>query len=75
MLEQFNHIKHILFTIKLSEACARFVDRWQQQRPEINFIATENAKEAVSNGEVVITCTVTDGPYIEYDWLQKGCIY
>ena len=39
---------------------------------EINFIATENAKEAVSNGEVVITCTVTDQPYIEYDWLQKG---
>ncbi|MDN6160504.1 MAG: 2,3-diaminopropionate biosynthesis protein SbnB, partial [Staphylococcus equorum] len=30
------------------------------------------AKEAVENGEVVITCTVTDKPYIEYDWIQKG---
>ncbi len=71
MLEQFDHIKRVFVYDQFSEACARFVDRWQQQRPEINFIATENAKEAVSNGEVVITCTVTDQPYIEYDWLQK----
>lgn len=72
MLEQFDHIERVFVYDQFSEACARFVDRWQQQRPEINFIATENAKEAVSNGEVVITCTVTDQPYIEYDWLQKG---
>lgn len=71
MLEQFDHIERVFVYDQFSEACARFVDRWQQQRPEINFIATENAKEAVSNGEVVITCTVTDQPYIEYDWLQR----
>ena len=58
MLEQFDHIERVFVYDQFSEACARFVDRWQQQRPEINFIATENAKEAVSNGEVVITCTV-----------------
>ncbi len=51
MLEQFDHIERVFVYDQFSEACARFVDRWQQQRPEINFIATENAKEAVSNGE------------------------
>lgn len=72
MLEQFDHIKRVFVYDQFPEACARFVDRWQQQRPDIRFIAAETAKEAVSNGEVVITCTVTDQPYIEYDWLQKG---
>ncbi len=49
MLEQFDHIERVFVYDQFSEACACFVDRWQQ-RPEINFIATENAKEAVSNG-------------------------
>ncbi|MGV3019809.1 hypothetical protein ACERGC_11335, partial [Streptococcus thoraltensis] len=72
MLEQSDHLERVFVYDQFSEACARFVDRCQQQRPEINFISTETAKEAVPNGEVVITCTVTDQPYIEYDWLQKG---
>jgi ornithine cyclodeaminase len=31
-----------------------------------------SAEEAVRRGEVVVTCTVADRPYIPYDWLQKG---
>jgi ornithine cyclodeaminase len=30
------------------------------------------AEEAVREGEVVITCTVADSPYIPYSWFKKG---
>jgi ornithine cyclodeaminase len=32
----------------------------------------ETAEEAVRAGEVVVTCTVTDTPYIPIDWLAPG---
>ncbi|MDG0820628.1 2,3-diaminopropionate biosynthesis protein SbnB [Staphylococcus equorum] len=72
MLEQFNHIKQVYVFDQFEKASANFIEKWAEARPDIHFVQATTAKEAVENGEVVITCTVTDKPYIEYDWIQKG---
>ncbi|MDK9844071.1 MAG: 2,3-diaminopropionate biosynthesis protein SbnB [Staphylococcus equorum] len=72
MLEQFDHIKQVYVFDQFEKASANFIEKWAEARPEIHFVQATTAKEAVENGEVVITCTVTDKPYIEYDWIQKG---
>lgn len=72
MLEQFDHIKQVYVFDQFEKASANFIEKWAESRPDIHFVQATTAKEAVENGEVVITCTVTDKPYIEYDWIQKG---
>ncbi|ANK38676.1 ornithine cyclodeaminase [Staphylococcus sp. AntiMn-1] len=72
MLEQFDHIKQVYVFDQFEKASANFIEKWTEARPDIHFVQATTAKEAVENGEVVITCTVTDKPYIEYDWIQKG---
>ncbi|MDK9877841.1 MAG: 2,3-diaminopropionate biosynthesis protein SbnB [Staphylococcus equorum] len=72
MLEQFDHIKQVYVFDQFEKASANFIGKWAEARPDIDFVQVTTAKEAVENGEVVITCTVTDKPYIEYDWIQKG---
>src|SRR5699024_10725270 len=72
MLEQFDHIKQVYVFDQFEAASDRFIKKWIESRQDINFVQAHTAKEAVENGEVVITCTVTDKPYIEYDWIQKG---
>ncbi|RYD11550.1 2,3-diaminopropionate biosynthesis protein SbnB, partial [Staphylococcus equorum] len=72
MLEQFDHIKQVYVFDQFEKVSANFIEKWAEARPDIHFVQATTAKEAVENGEVVITCTVTDKPYIEYDWIQKG---
>ncbi|PTE43189.1 2,3-diaminopropionate biosynthesis protein SbnB [Staphylococcus equorum] len=72
MLEQFDHIKQVYVFDQFEKASANFIEKWAEACPDIHFVQATTAKEAVENGEVVITCTVTDKPYIEYDWIQKG---
>lgn len=72
MLEQFDHIKQVYVFDQFEKASANFIEKWAEASPDIHFVQATTAKEAVENGEVVITCTVTDKPYIEYDWIQKG---
>lgn len=72
MLEQFDHIKQVYVFDQFEKASANFIEKWAEARPDIHFVQATTEKEAVENGEVVITCTVTDKPYIEYDWIQKG---
>ncbi|NJH85928.1 N-[(2S)-2-amino-2-carboxyethyl]-L-glutamate dehydrogenase SbnB [Staphylococcus agnetis] len=72
MLEQFDHIENVYVYDQFNAASATFVDTWQARRPDLHFIRSTSAKEAIEQGDVVITCTVTDQPYIEYDWLKKG---
>ncbi len=40
--------------------------------PEIQWVVAKEAKDAVRSGEVIITCTTTDTPYIDYDWFRVG---
>lgn len=74
MLEQFDHIQQVYVYDQFPEASDKFVSKWAAAYPDVNFVQASTACEAVEHAEVLITCTVTDQPYIEYEWLQKACL-
>lgn len=72
ILEQFSLITTIhLFDLN-PLAAKNLVEELNQRFPKVEYQIRETAEEAVRSGEVVITSTVTDKPYIPYEWLQKG---
>lgn len=72
MLEQFPRIETIyLFDLNKQSATA-LQEELNRSFPAVNIILTDSAERAVRQGEVVVTCTVTDQPYIPFEWLQKG---
>ncbi|QYR19457.1 2,3-diaminopropionate biosynthesis protein SbnB [Paenibacillus sp. sptzw28] len=72
LLEQFSHIEEIhLFDVK-AEMAERLMSDLITSYPGLSCIVGNSAEEAARQSEVVVTCTVTDTPYIPYEWLQKG---
>ncbi|ARJ51179.1 2,3-diaminopropionate biosynthesis protein SbnB [Staphylococcus lutrae] len=72
MLEQFDHIQCVYLYDQFEAASKKMIEKWQKHRPDVTWIQASTAREAVSHGDVVIPCTVTDQPYIAYDWLRPG---
>jgi N-[(2S)-2-amino-2-carboxyethyl]-L-glutamate dehydrogenase len=72
ILEQFSSVKRVyLFDLNL-KASESLIAQLRHQFPDIEYNNTSNPEEAVRSGEVVITCTVADSPYIPFEWLKKG---
>lgn len=72
LLEQFAAISTIhLFDLN-REAAQRLGAELQAMKPSLEVAINDTASSAVQAGEVVITCTVVDRPYIEFEWLQPG---
>jgi ornithine cyclodeaminase len=72
LLEQFPSITSIhLFDLNYA-AAESLASQLRQRFPSVKYKIATTAEEAVREGEVIITCTVTDKPYIPYEWLQKG---
>jgi 2,3-diaminopropionate biosynthesis protein SbnB len=72
LVEQFPHIQTVyLFDIN-PQATQRFANECKEAFPTVEFIVEKTAELAVRQGEVIVTCTVADQPYIEFDWLQNG---
>jgi ornithine cyclodeaminase len=72
LLEQFPCIETIyLYDLKPS-AAKSLAETLHQKFPKINCQIAPSAEAAVREAEVVIPCTVTDKPYLRYEWLQKG---
>lgn len=72
MLEQFPQIKSIhLFDVN-QEAARRLGEQLREKSPGVEVVIAPTAEQAVREGEVVITCTVVDKPYLAFEWLQKG---
>ncbi len=72
LLEQFPTIA-IIHLFDLNPAAAQWlVTELHQSYPQVEYQVAETAKDAVQAGEVVITCTTTDKPYLPFDWLRKG---
>lgn len=72
LLEQFSSISAIHLYDLNPAAAQDLVKQLRQSFPDVNYQIAATAEGAVRAGEVVITCTVTDKPYIPYEWLQKG---
>ncbi|WP_053368857.1 2,3-diaminopropionate biosynthesis protein SbnB [Bacillus sp. FJAT-27245] len=72
LLEQFTQIEEVhLFDVN-RQAATSFALEWKENYSSVRFVIHETAESAVKQGEVIVPCTVTDQPYIEYSWLQKG---
>jgi ornithine cyclodeaminase len=72
LLEHFAHISSVhLFDSNL-EAAELLAAELTERFPGVQVRVTETAEHAVREGEVVVTCTVTDRPYIPADWLREG---
>jgi len=72
MLEQFKQIRKIhLFDLN-QESAKLLAKKIQSQFEGVEISIAQSAEEAVRQGEVIITATVTDQPYIPFEWIQKG---
>ncbi len=72
LLEQFPSINTIHLYDLDPAAIHRLIDELGRRFPAIECRMAASAEEAVRAGDVVITCTVTDKPYIPYEWLRSG---
>jgi N-[(2S)-2-amino-2-carboxyethyl]-L-glutamate dehydrogenase len=72
MLEQFPQADTIhLFDLN-RESAEQLANTLTERFSRVKVQVADSPVEAVRKGEVVITCTVTDQPYIPFEWLQKG---
>ncbi len=62
-----------VYLYDVSDESARRMAAWlQSSYPHVAVKVESSAEAAVRSGEVVVTCTVTDRPYIPFEWLQRG---
>lgn len=72
LLEQFSSIER-LHLFDLSPAAAdTLASALADSFPNVSFLRAATAESAVRAGDVVVTCTVADSPYLTYDWLNAG---
>lgn len=72
MLEQFPQIQTVYLYDLNTEAAGKLSGHLRERFPHVEVVIAPDAEQAVRAGEVVITCTVVDKPYIPFEWLQKG---
>ena len=72
LLEQYPAITDVALFDLAPAAPRSLIAELQPHFPAVTFYAAATAEEAVRRGEVVVTCTVTDQPYLQFAWLQKG---
>jgi ornithine cyclodeaminase len=71
LLEQFASVE-TLHLFDLEAAAANSLAEEISAPYPVSVRRAASAEEAVRKGEVVVTCTVTDRPYVEFDWLRRG---
>ncbi len=73
VLEQYAQVKKIhLFDVN-PEAAEKLKALFLSEYPNLEIEIHDSAKSAIVQADVLITCTVSDKPYIPFDWLKKGC--
>lgn len=72
LLEQFPSIQTINLYDLNSEAAEQLLKQLKQHKSKLEGVIAASAEAAVRPGEVVITCTVTDRPYLPFEWLRPG---
>jgi len=72
LLEQFEWIEAIHLYDARPDAASALAERLREQHTDVVVRIAASAEETVRAGEVVITCTVTDRPYLPFSWLRPG---
>ncbi|MBN3801988.1 2,3-diaminopropionate biosynthesis protein SbnB [Paraburkholderia sp. Ac-20336] len=72
LLEQFASIRRIHLFDLSRDAMRAFSRELSERYPQVAFEEMASAELAVRASDVIVTCTVTDTPYLEYAWLKRG---
>lgn len=72
LLEQFPAIDRVYLFDLNANAASGLKSLLEAAHPHVEYVVERSARNAVSRADVVVTCTTTDKPYIEYDWLKPG---
>jgi len=71
LLEQFEHIETVHLYDVRPEAATALAERITDG---VKTVVADSAEAAVRAGDVVVPCTVTDSPYIHFEWLKPGSL-
>ncbi|GEO99318.1 2,3-diaminopropionate biosynthesis protein SbnB [Methylobacterium haplocladii] len=72
LAEQFPTLETLrLFDLR-REAAEDLSSRLRDRFPRLRIAIAETAEAAVRDASVVVTCTVTDTPYLPFSWLSRG---
>jgi len=72
LLEQFPSIERLYLFDLSPTAIDTLINTLAKRFQNVDFIRAISAKSAVRAADVVVTCTVTDSPYLSYDWIKPG---
>lgn len=73
LLEQYEQINTVhLYDINKA-AADNLISQFAAKYPDVGFVIHDSARSAVEQADVLVTCTVSDKPYIPFEWIKKGC--
>lgn len=70
--EQFPSLKRVHIFDRQPEAMASLTQWLSKTFPNVQAVSHADARSAVEASVVVVTATVTDQPYLKFEWLQPG---
>lgn len=73
LLEQFPQIATVHLFDLSTTAADHLISEFAASYPDTRFVIHSSAQSAVEQADVLVTCTVSDKPYIPFGWLKKGC--
>ncbi|MFC7342836.1 2,3-diaminopropionate biosynthesis protein SbnB [Saccharopolyspora griseoalba] len=74
LLQRFGHIRAIHLFDANPETAKALAERVERDHPAVTARVAESAEDAVRGGDLVVPCTVTSEPYLEFDWLKPGSL-
>jgi len=73
LLEQYPQIQTVhLFDLNRT-AADHLTGEFAADYAQTRFVIHGTARSAVEQADVLVTCTVSDKPYIPFEWIKKGC--
>jgi len=73
LLEQYPQIQTVHLYDLNPTAADHLISEFAADYASTRFVIHESAKSAVEQADVLVTCTVSDKPYIPFEWIKKGC--
>ncbi|EJN06833.1 2,3-diaminopropionate biosynthesis protein SbnB [Phyllobacterium sp. YR531] len=70
--EQFPSVERIHIFDRQPAAMTAVTDWLGDTFPSVQPVVHDNARAAIGAADVVVTATVTDQPYLKFDWLRPG---
>ncbi|MBO9112747.1 2,3-diaminopropionate biosynthesis protein SbnB [Agrobacterium salinitolerans] len=70
--EQFANVRRIHIFDRQPEAMAGLTEWLAEAFPVVQAVPHPDARSAVEAANVVVTATVTDQPYLRFEWLRPG---